>query len=205
MNMQLQPNILIKQYSEDPDKYRPLIYNFMIKAQSEGSEGINSKKYNPDASNIDTWMCFIDNGTLISISAVEASHYTNDPDIAARICRYHILKDHRFTHCGLRMADRQIDYARKKGFEILYITHDIKNKAINALYQRKKKMTVPSFKEFTKTEWYKSLELETDFLFKTGNMLQYVYSIRLNNNDFVWQPKSEFIIRDFDESIIKRT
>lgn len=192
--MSSQHNISIFRYNEDPEKYRPLIYDFMIKAQAEGSDGINIQKYNPDDPNIETWMCFVEDGTLISISAVEASHYTNDPTVAARCCRYHILKEYRFTHCGLRMADLQIDYARKKGFEILYITHDIRNKAINALYQRKKRMTVPSFEEFTHTEWYNSLELEKKFLFRTGpRTIQYVYSIRLNNPNFLWEPQSDFI------------
>ena len=61
------------------------------------------------------------------------------------------------------------------------------------MYQRKKRMTVETFKEFTNTEWYKSLQLEKDFLFKTGDMLQYFYSIRLQG-DYDWQPKSDFII-----------
>lgn len=204
--MPLQYNISIVKYSQDPDKYRPLIYDFMTKAQAEGSDGININKYNPDNPTIETWMCFIDDGTLISISAVEASHYTNDPHIAARCCRYHILKDYRFTHCGLRMADKQIAWARERGFEILYITHDIRNTAINALYQRKKKIPVSSFREFTETEWYKNLKLEKDFLFKTGERcIQYVYTIRLNDPNFEWKPESKYIIRDFDESIIERT
>jgi len=197
-------NILIKQYSEDPDYYRDLIYPFIRQSRLEGNDSTTTSNYNPDDQNNETWMCFLDN-KLISISVVELSHYTNDPDIAARVCRYHILKDYRFTHCGLRMADLQINWARKKGLEILYITHDIRNRSINALYQRKKRMTVKSFKEFTKTEWYQNLQLEKDFLFKTGNILQYVYSIRLNDADYYWQPRSKYIIRDFDENIIKCT
>ncbi|MDA9993390.1 hypothetical protein N9E09_01875 [bacterium] len=200
--MLLHQNILIKQYSEDPEYYRDLIYPFIRKSRLEGNDSIRTTNYNPDDPNIETWMCFIE-GKLISISAVEQSHYTNDPDVAARVCRYHILKDYRFTHCGLRMADLQIDWARKNKFEILYITHDVNNRAINALYQRKKRMTVESFKQFTNTEWYKNLQLETDFLFKTGDMLQYVYSIRLNNSNFIWQPESKFITRNFDASLIE--
>lgn len=202
--MLLPQNILIHRYSEDPDYYRDLIYPFIRQSRLEGNDSIRTTNYNPDDDANETWMCFLDN-KLISISVVEHSHYTNDPHIAARVCRYHILKDYRFTHCGLRMADLQIKWAREHGFEILYITHNINNRAINALYQRKKRMTVESFKEFTQTEWYQNLQLEKDFLFKTGNMLQYVYSIRLQNPNFVWQPNSEFIIREFDASIIERT
>ena len=138
-------------------------------------------------------MCFKED-ELISISAAEKSHYTNDPNIAVRVCRYHILKEHRFSHCGLIMGEHQIKWARDNGFKILYITHNIKNKAINNLYQRKKKMTDKAFKDYIKGEWYTKLQLENKFLFKTGKMLQYVYSIRLQDDNFKWQPKSDYII-----------
>lgn len=202
--MSLQQNILIKQYSKDPDYYRDLIYPFIRQSRLEGNDSITTNNYNPDNKDNETWMCFLNN-KLISISVVEQSHYTNDPTIAARVCRYHILKDYRFTHCGLRMADKQIAWARANGFEILYITHNIHNRAINALYQRKKRMIVDTFKEFTNTEWYQNLQLEKDFLFKTGDMLQYVYTIRLNKPQYVWQPISDYITRDFDASIIECT
>ena len=62
-------------------------------------------------------------------------------------------------------------------------------------------MTVPSFKEHTNGEWYNNLKLEKNFLFKTGSMLQYVYSIRLQG-DYDWQPKSDFIVeREHDGKI----
>lgn len=203
--MQSQPNILIYRYSEDPDYYRDKIWKFAAKSIEEGNDSLKKYKersYDPDDPNIETWMCFVGN-KLISISAAECSHYTNDPDTAVRVCRYHILKDYRFTHCGLRMGELQIPWAREKGFEILYITHDITKRAINALYQRKRRMTVSSFNEWTHGEWYNSLELEKDFLFKTGPIMQYVYSIRLNNPNYVWQPESKFITRNFDASIIE--
>lgn len=197
--MQSQPNILIKRFKEHPAQYRPDVMNFIEQSQREGNDSITIEKYRPDDPNIETWLSYLDD-KLISISAAERSHYTNDPDIAVRICRYHILKDYRFTHCGLRMGEHQIAWAREQGFQILYITHDINNRAINALYQRKKKMTVPTFHEWTHGEWYNNLELEKNFLFKTGDMLQYVYSIRLQNPDFIWQPKSDYIV-PFNESI----
>jgi len=199
--MQSQPNISIYRYSEDRDSYRDKIWEFAEKSIEEGNDSLKKYKarsYDPDDPNIETWMCFVED-KLISISAAERSHYTNDPDTAVRICRYHILKDYRFTHCGLRMGELQIPWAREQGFEILYVTHDITKRAINALYQRKKRMTVSSFNEWTQGEWYNSLELEKDFLFKTGPIVQYVYSIRLQNPDFVWQPKSDLIVdaRDY--------
>lgn len=191
--MQSPVNISIYKYSDDPDRYRQDILEFMQKSVDEGNDSIRPHKYNPDNPDIETWMSYYDN-KLISISAAEKSHYTNDPDIAVRVCRYHILKEYRFTHCGLRMGEHQIQWARDKGFQILYITHDVNNRAINALYQRKKKMTVPSFKQWTTGEWYNKLTLEPDILFKTGDMLQNIYTIRLQDDNFEWVPKSEYIV-----------
>ena len=191
----------VKRYSEDPNKYWPLIEKFRQQTFKEGNKSLSYDKYDPDNESIETWMCFKDN-KLISISAAEKSHYTNDPDIAVRVCRYHILKEHRFTHCGLIMGEHQIKWAREKGFKILYITHDIKNKAINNLYQRRKQMTDKAFKEHINGEWYTSLQVEKKFLFTTGKMLQYVYSIRLQG-DYDWQPKSDYIVeREHDGQII---
>ena len=193
--------MIVKRYSEDPNNYWPMIERFRLQTFQEGNDSLTYKKYNPDNPEIETWMSFKDD-KLISISAAESSHYTNDPDIAVRVCRYHILKEFRHTHCGLIMAEHQINWAREKGFKILYITHDIKNKAINNLYQRKKKMTDKEFKKFTTGEWWTKLQLEKSFLFTTGKMLQYVYSIRLQG-DYDWQPVSDFIIkREHDGQII---
>ena len=187
-------NFSIKKYSDNPNQYRSFIEIFRKKTFQEGNESISYKKYDPDDQNIETWMVFNENNDLISISAGEKSYYTNDPDIALRICRYHILKPFRRTHCGLMMAEYQIQWAREHGYQILYITHDIKNKALNDLYQRKRKMPLLSFKKWTEGEWYKKLQLEKDFLFKTGDMLQYVYSIRLFDSNFIWKPKSDHIV-----------
>lgn len=191
----------VKRYSENPNEYWPFIERFRQQTFKEGNKSISYDKYDPDNKDIETWMCFKDN-QLISISAAEKSHYTNDPDIAVRVCRYHILKEHRFSHCGLIMGEHQIRWARESGFKILYITHDIKNKAINNLYQRRKQMTDKAFKEHINGEWYTKLQVEKSFLFKTGDMLQYVYSIRLQG-DYDWQPKSHYIIeREHDGQII---
>lgn len=192
----------IRLYSENPTKNRELLIPFIRQSIAEGNDSIRTKNYNPDNPNLETWMSFLDN-KLISISVAERSHYTNDPDVAVRVCRYHILKDYRLTHCGLIMGEHQIKWARERNFQILYITHNINNRALNALYQRRKKIPVSSFNKFTESEWYTKLTLERDFLFKTGDMLQYVYSIRLQDPNFVWQPHSNYITRDFDESITK--
>ena len=63
-------------------------------------------------------------------------------------------------------------------------------------------MTDKAFEQYTKGEWWNRLQLERKFLFKTGDMLQYVYSIRLQDDNFKWNPKSKFIIeREHDGQI----
>ena len=186
--------LYVKKYSDNPDQYRSSIETFREQTFQEGNESISYKKYDPDDQNIETWMVFNEDNDLISISAGEKSHYTNDPDVALRICRYHILKPFRRTHCGLMMAEYQIQWAREHNYQILYVTHDIKNKALNDLYQRKRKMPLPSFKKWITSEWYTKLQLEKNFLFKTGDMLQYVYAIRLFDPNFIWNPKSDHIV-----------
>ena len=185
---------LLKKYSENPDQYRQYIETFREQTFKEGNESLSYKKYDPDNPNIETWMVFNENNDLMSISAGEKSHYTNDPDIALRICRYHILKPYRRTHCGLMMGEDQIKWAREQGYQILYVTNDINNKALNDLYQRKRVMPLGTFKKWTEGEWYKKLQLEKNFLFKTGPMYQYVYSIRLFDPNFIWKPKSDHIV-----------
>lgn len=215
--------IIVKRYSEDPNKYWSLIEGFRKQSFIDGNKSLSYDKYDPDAEGVETWMCFmpveewqeytkpdgekkrrlVKYDKLISISAAEPSHYTNDPKVSVRVCRYHILNGYRHTHCGLIMGEHQIKWAREKGYQILYITHDIRNKAINSLYQRRRQMTDKAFKEHLKGEWYSNLQLETNILFKTDTTLQYVYIIRLQNDEFVWRPKSDYIIQRKHDGQIK--
>ena len=182
----------VKVYDES---FEDQVEEFRQKTFEEGNESLARSKYNPNDPDTTTWMVFAGDN-LISISAVEPSHYTGDPDIAARVCRYHILKPWRHTHCGLMVADHQIKWARENNYKILYITVDVKNRAINALYQRKKQMIDPNFKKWTQTEWYTKLKLEPDCLFKVSSKsdyLQYFYSINLQDPNYKWKPKSNVV------------
>jgi len=99
--------------------YKNQIEEFREQTFLEGNESLAYDKYDPDNPDIKTWMVFAGN-KLISISAVEPSHYTGDEDVAARVCRYHILKPWRHTHCGLMVADHQI--AWQENTDIKYCT-----------------------------------------------------------------------------------
>lgn len=176
--------------TEYDNSMKDLIEDFRIKSFEEGNNSITYDKYNPEETG-KTWCVFIDN-ELASISVVEPSHYTGDPEIAARVCRYHILKKHRHSNCGFKMLKLQIEWATKQNFKILYWTHNVKNRALNAMYQHRKKMVKPESKEFFDSDWYKQVKLDSRFLFKSSpgdRCIQYVYYIDLQNINFVWYPK----------------
>lgn len=90
------------------------------------------------------------------------------------------------------MLKLQIEWATKQNFKILYWTHNVKNRALNAMYQHRKKMVKPESKEFFDSDWYKQVKLDSRFLFKSSpgdRCIQYVYYIDLQNINFVWYPK----------------
>jgi hypothetical protein len=186
-------NITVRQYTKSD---RNLIEDFRTQTFLEGNDSLDSKKYDPDAINGMTWMTFVEN-ELASISVVERSHYTNDPDISGRICRYHILKKFRHSNAGFRMLPDQVEWAKNNGIKVLYWTHNVNNKALNALYQHKKTMpfrgeAVPYFM----TDTYKSFILQDDMIFKVSknsDLLQYVYASILEEG-FVWRPIADTII-----------
>lgn len=173
---------------------RDKVEEFRLKTFDEGNNSITYEKYNPDITG-KTWCTFID-GNLASISVLEPSHYTGDPEIAIRVCRYHILKKYRHSHCGFMMLESQILWARSQGYKILYLTHDIHNRSLNAFYQHKRKMTDNNAKSWFEASWFKELKLDTMWLFKaseTSNFLQYVYYIDLNKENFKWTPKKSAV------------
>lgn len=177
---------------------------FRRQAISEGNTSIVSDKFNPEAIHGKIWGVRID-GELASISVAEKSHYTGDPDVAVRICRYHILKKYRHSHCGFRMLPYQIEWAEKQGFKILYWTHDITNRPLNAMYQHKRKMVDKDAKQFFEADWYNRLQTDYKMLFvvdhRNPEFLQYVYYIDLQNENYDWKPKSNILWVSHDGSI----
>jgi len=186
-------NVSVREYNSSD---RDLIEKFRMLAAREGNDALHTNKYDPDKVNGQTWMTFVDN-ELASISVVERSHYTGDPDIAGRICRYHILKKFRHSNAGFRMLPQQVQWARENGLKVLYWTHNVDNRALNALYQHKKTMpfrgeAVPYFM----TDTYRAFQLQPDMIFRVspkGDFLQYVYANILEEG-YKWRPNVDTII-----------
>jgi GNAT superfamily N-acetyltransferase len=186
-------NVSVREYNSHD---RDLIEAFRQLTFAEGNNSLSVEKYNPDNLDGQTWMTFVGD-ELASISVVERSHYTGDPDVAGRICRYHILKKYRHSNAGFRMLEHQCEWARAQGLKVLYWTHDVNNRALNALYQHKKTMpmrggAVPYFL----TETYQAFRLQPDMIFRVSqksDLLQYVYANILEEG-FVWRPDCQTII-----------
>lgn len=192
-NISVFDNIQVREYNSTD---RALIEEFRKLTFLEGNDSLSVAKYDPDTIDGKTWMTFVDD-QLASISVVERSHYTNDPDISGRICRYHILKKFRHSNAGFRMLPNQVEWAREVGLKVLYWTHNVNNKALNALYQHKKTMplrgeAVPYFMSDT----YRAFVLQTDMIFKVSpnsDLLQYVYANTLDPS-YIWKPVAPTIL-----------
>ena len=196
MEITVYDNVSVRQYNFSD---RDLIEKFRMLAAREGNEALASDKYDPDEVDGQTWMTFVGE-ELASVSVVERSHYTGDPEISGRICRYHILKKFRHSNAGFRMLPDQVQWAKDNGLKVLYWTHNVDNKALNAMYQGKKKMgmrgeEVPYFM----TDTYRAFKLQPDMIFKVSeksDFLQYVYANILDEN-YVWRPDYKTILYYF--------
>lgn len=170
------------------------VEDFRAQSFVEGNDSLSREKFNLEQFDGKVWLCEID-GQLASISAVESSHYTGDPTVAARVCRYHILKRFRHSHCGFRMLEHQIVWAQQQGYKILYWTHDIRNRSLNAMYQHKRRMLDKEAKAWFEADWYKKVQLDQRLLFRVSeksDFLQYVYYRSFDDN-FVWNPEKSVI------------
>jgi len=165
----------------------------------EGNDSLAHEKYDPDNLDGQTWLVYVDD-EVAAISVAEASHYTGDPNIALRICRLHIAKKFRPAWLGMLAGEHQLKWAKEQGYKVVYMTHDIHNRAINAMYQHKRygAPITDIQKEMHYlwyTDWYQSLKTDWDRLFRVdenSDFLQYVYYWTLEDG-YVWSPKTNMI------------
>lgn len=183
-----------------PDK-KSEVETFRELSFAEGNDSLAYDKYDPDNIDGETWMVYVE-GELACISVVEASHYTSDSDIAARICRLHIAKKFRPAWLGIPILPYQIEWARQQGFKVLYFTHDVNNRAINMMYQHKRfgAAVTPlqkQIKDMWHSDWYRALKTDERYLFRVdprSDLLQYIYYWTLEDG-FVWKPASNVVRR----------
>lgn len=189
-------NTTIKMYDSS---MRGKFEKFRDASISDGNPSLAYKKIDPDRFLGKIW-CSWEDGIMVSIMALEDDHYTNTSG-AGRICRYHILKQYRHGRYGFKMLDHLVAYARDR-YSMIYWTHDIKNKPLNALYQHKKKFYDGGDNSFYEREPFTLLTLDTRLLFKdsaNSDMLQYVYHIKFR--DVEWLPEKGVIWQSHDGNI----
>ena len=84
------------------------------------------------------------------------------------------------------MLPHCVQWAIDNQYQLIYWTHNVDNKALNALYQHRKIM--PGKINFFKDPLYQSFKLQPSLRFVTGKTIQYVYAKYLNPT-FEWKPK----------------
>ena len=168
------------------------------KAYEEGNGETFDNKYHPYESPGETFVALWE-GRPAGLVSCEPSIYTGDSDIAARACRLHVLKDFRAKQIGFALLEACYQWAKDK-YKVLYITHDINSRAMNAIYQKKKKSLFEgASKNPYELESWKKLEWNKEYIFKVdprAEFYQNIYQIILEEG-FHWNPKTNVV--EFDD------
>lgn len=171
-------------------KFSPELYesflDFRSKVENEGGNALDRRKINPLEFEGAIFFHYFEN-EIGAICAIERSiKYTNEFDVA-RICRFYILKKYRHNNSGFKMIPEMIEWAKQNKINLIYWTHDKKNKALNMLYQHKK-IRKSSEKKYFLSDYFLNFVHVPEFTFVTSAMEQHVYAYKLNP-DFIWKPK----------------
>jgi GNAT superfamily N-acetyltransferase len=193
-------------HKEDVEKFREQSFR-------EGSDSLAYDKFDPDGFMGQVWLVYAGQN-LIGLCAMEASHYTGDPRIAARCVRLHILEKYRSTAFGLVLAPYMVRWCKKQGYKIMWWSADIDLKALNAVYQRKH-LTISynrkndlNYREDPWGGWYQNVVFDKRMLFQVdprSDLLQYVYWYRVEEG-YNWKPKTNMLYyyHNGDTKLIKR-
>lgn len=168
---------------------RSLLEEFRAKTFDEGNTSLDIKRFDPGNLDGQIFLFFKDN-ELASISVVENSKKYTEESESCRICRYHILKKFRHCNAGFKMLPHQVKWAFKNGYKLIFWTHDVNNRALNAMYQHKRRM--PNKQDYFNDPLYKSFKFLPQYRFITGSYTQYVYAKHLDMT-FNWEPKGKMI------------
>jgi len=184
----------ITQYNHD---WYQAVDDFIHTACEEGSAGTYTKQ-KLDLDNLDPlsslWLSVVNN-TVVSISYAQRSFITGTPE-SIRKCRYHILKNYRRGRFGFKMMKHQIAWAKSNGFKHYYWTHDVKDHAINQLFQHKKTYSLgDNDNQYFRDPDFLKLTLEKQMVFRDtpkSDMIQFVYSYYIDPA-YKWQPTKSVI------------
>tara|TARA_Y100000385_G_C12692012_1_gene466760 strand:- start:15 stop:593 length:579 start_codon:yes stop_codon:yes gene_type:complete len=130
---------------------------------------------------------------------LEPSHYTGDPDVAVRACRYHILKEYRHKQLGFVLLPELMKEARRLGYKVMWWSLEPDNVALNNAYQGKRK-TIQKEKLWNNTyeeDFWKKIIYDERFMFmvdkKAPHYLQNVYWVDLTRESMLWMPQKGMV------------
>lgn len=178
------------------------VENFRQKAMLEGNDALPLSKYNPDDIEGQTFY-IMENNEIVALVALEVDHYATKNPKVLRACRFHTLKQYRNLALGTSyLFPAYIRWAKKMEYDCVYWTQDIKNKGLNAIYQRKRKPT--KHEHLNNDKFWNSVQLDHRWLFqvdKKSDLLQYVYYVDLKESGYKLNPIDCVVWQEHDGQI----
>ena len=165
------------------------VEDFRQKTFLEGNYALPVSKFDPDFLDGKTFYVPID-GEIASLAVLEQDHYATKDAKVLRACRFHTLKKYRNLALGTKyLLPEMIKWATKEDYDCVYWTHDVNNKALNAIYQKQR--NPGHYQHLKQDDVWSKLQFDRRWLFqvdKKSDLLQYVYYIDLKNTGYKLNP-----------------
>tara|TARA_Y100000385_G_scaffold289610_1_gene359642 strand:+ start:1312 stop:1890 length:579 start_codon:yes stop_codon:yes gene_type:complete len=164
----------------------------------EGNTAITPDKFNVEKTE-GTPILILWNDEPAGMAFLEPSHYTGDPDVAVRACRYHILKKFRNKQLGFVLLPELMKESRRLGYKVMWWSLEPDNVALNNAYQGKRR-TIQSKKLWNNTyeeDFWSKIIYDQRFMFmvdkKAPHYLQNVYWVDLTQEQMLWMPQKGMV------------
>lgn len=164
----------------------------------EGNTAITPDKFNVEKTE-GTPILILWNDEPAGMAFLEPSHYTGDPDVAVRACRYHILKKFRNKQLGFVLLPELMKESRRLGYKVMWWSLEPDNVALNNAYQGKRR-TIQSKKLWNNTyeeDFWSKIIYDQRFMFmvdkKAPHYLQNVYWVDLTREQMLWMPQKGMV------------
>ena len=164
----------------------------------EGNTAITPDKFNVEQTE-GTPILILWNNEPAGMAFLEPSHYTGDPDVAVRACRYHILKKFRNKQLGFVLLPELMKESRRLGYKVMWWSLEPDNVALNNAYQGKRR-TIQSKKLWNNTyeeDFWSKIIYDQRYMFmvdkKAPHYLQNVYWVDLTQEQMLWMPQKGMV------------
>lgn len=164
----------------------------------EGNTAITPDKFNVEQTE-GTPILILWNNEPAGMAFLEPSHYTGDPDVAVRACRYHILKKFRNKQLGFVLLPELMKESRRLGYKVMWWSLEPDNVALNNAYQGKRR-TIQSKKLWNNTyeeDFWSKIIYDQRYMFmvdkEAPHYLQNVYWVDLTQEQMLWMPQKGMV------------